>query len=66
MYFKVCTHCGAHLDPGESCNCQKAGKEAAPAATGTASRNWTQAQSISPSAGSQADTERASWPAKMS
>ncbi len=20
-YFKVCPHCGAHLDPGESCDC---------------------------------------------
>lgn len=20
-YFKVCPHCGAHLDPGEACDC---------------------------------------------
>ncbi len=20
-YFKVCPHCGAHLDPGEGCDC---------------------------------------------
>ena len=20
-FFKVCPHCGAHLDPGESCDC---------------------------------------------
>lgn len=21
-YYKVCPHCGAHLDPGEVCDCQ--------------------------------------------
>lgn len=21
MYFHVCEHCGAHLDPGEPCDC---------------------------------------------
>jgi len=21
MYFNVCPHCGAHLDPGERCDC---------------------------------------------
>ena len=20
-YYKICPHCGAHLDPGESCDC---------------------------------------------
>lgn len=20
-YYKICTHCGAHLDPGEVCDC---------------------------------------------
>lgn len=20
-YYKVCLHCGAHLDPGEACDC---------------------------------------------
>ena len=20
-YFKICPHCGAHLDPGEKCDC---------------------------------------------
>ncbi len=20
-YYKVCPHCGAHLDPGEQCDC---------------------------------------------
>jgi hypothetical protein len=23
MYYNVCTLCGAHLDPGEHCDCQK-------------------------------------------
>ena len=22
MYYKICTSCGAHLDPGERCDCQ--------------------------------------------
>ena len=22
MYYKTCSHCGAHLDPGERCDCQ--------------------------------------------
>lgn len=22
-YYKVCEHCGAHLDPGEKCDCRK-------------------------------------------
>ena len=21
-YYKVCPHCGAHLDPGEPCDCE--------------------------------------------
>ena len=53
MYFKKCPLCGAHLDPGELCDCRETEKEAAPAATGTTSRKWTQAQSISLSVGSQ-------------
>lgn len=24
MYFKVCPNCGAHLDPGERCDCEDA------------------------------------------
>ena len=31
-YFKVCPHCGAHLDPGEVCDCQKEEKTAPSAA----------------------------------
>jgi len=23
MYFKTCEECGAHLDPGERCDCEK-------------------------------------------
>lgn len=23
MYYNTCEHCGAHLDPGESCDCTK-------------------------------------------
>ena len=53
MQYKVCCRCGAHLDFGEICDCRETEKEAAPAATGTTSRKWTQTQSISPSAGSQ-------------
>ena len=53
MYFRECPRCGAHLDPGEPCDCREVEKEAAPAATGPTSRKWTQTQSISPSAGSQ-------------
>lgn len=30
MYFKVCSLCGAHLDPGELCDCRETEKEAAP------------------------------------
>lgn len=21
VYYKICPHCGAHLDPGEKCDC---------------------------------------------
>lgn len=21
MYFRICEHCGAYLDPGETCDC---------------------------------------------
>lgn len=28
-YFRTCPHCGAHLDPGEVCDCRN--KEKAPA-----------------------------------
>lgn len=32
MYYKTCPHCGAHLDPGEHCDCKR---ETAPGATNT-------------------------------
>ncbi len=35
MYYNVCPFCGANLDPGERCDCEK--KEAATAATVTTS-----------------------------
>lgn len=28
MYYKVCPDCGAHLDPGERCDCQNEEKAA--------------------------------------
>ena len=30
MYYRICPHCGAHLDPGERCDCQDKKREAAP------------------------------------
>ncbi len=26
-YFDICPECGAHLDPGEKCDCKEKGKE---------------------------------------
>lgn len=37
MYFKECPDCGAHLDPGERCDCKEAKREDAPDAAGTPS-----------------------------
>lgn len=28
MYFRTCPYCGAHLDPGETCDCQEKEKAA--------------------------------------
>lgn len=33
--YRECPHCGAHLDPGEICDCPDAQKETAPGATNT-------------------------------
>lgn len=33
-YFKTCPHCGAHLDPGETCDCLD--KKKAPASSAKA------------------------------
>ena len=27
MKYKVCDHCGAHLDSGETCDCQRDAEE---------------------------------------
>ncbi len=27
MYYRVCPDCGAHLDPGEKCDCENETKE---------------------------------------
>lgn len=32
MYYRTCPDCGAHLDPGEQCDCRDA-KSAAPGST---------------------------------
>lgn len=29
MYYKTCPECGAHLDPGEKCDCLKEAKKRA-------------------------------------
>lgn len=26
-YYKICPECGAHLDPGEKCDCQEEDEE---------------------------------------
>lgn len=31
-YYRICPHCGAHLDPGEVCDCQDEEKTPAGAA----------------------------------
>lgn len=38
MYFRVCPYCGAHLDPGESCDCTEI-EEAAPRGANTEDGN---------------------------
>lgn len=34
-YYRTCPQCGSHLDPGESCDCQK--EKTAPSAANTES-----------------------------
>lgn len=31
-YYRICPHCGAHLDPGEACDCRDKTKTAPSAA----------------------------------
>ena len=38
-YYKICSRCGANLDPGEVCDCKE---EAAPGATTTRAGNAEQ------------------------
>lgn len=33
--YRECPYCGAHLDPGEQCDCPEAQKDTAPSATNT-------------------------------
>lgn len=46
-YYRVCSECGANLDPGERCECQMKTKKRPPRRTGTASEKNIQAQFIS-------------------
>ncbi len=39
-YYQVCTRCGAHLDPGEACDCRDT--EKAPASAATADEGKTE------------------------
>lgn len=43
-FYKTCPHCGANLDPGESCDCQakeEAAQDAANIQDGKAEQNLT-------------------------
>ena len=64
MYFRECPRCGAHLDPGEPCDCREVEKEAAPAATGTTSAKWTCSKSTSRVAVSHANGHKPSLSAR--
>lgn len=39
MQYRECPDCGAHLDPGERCDCRQEKREDAPDAAGTPSQN---------------------------
>lgn len=45
MIYKTCPHCGANLDPGESCDCQSK-KIEPPCTTRNGSNETSYAQSI--------------------
>ena len=49
-YFRTCPHCGAHLDPGEVCDCrnnEEAPASAANAGEGRVEQSLTDAVSTS-------------------
>lgn len=46
-YYRICTNCGAHLDPGESCDCRK---EKTPA--GAANTDEGKAEKVQPDSAS--------------
>lgn len=46
MQYRECPDCGAHLDPGERCDCYQEKREDAPDAAGTPSQNGAISTSI--------------------
>lgn len=39
-YYKVCEACGAHLDPGEKCDCRKTKEETFPFIGKEGGKKW--------------------------
>lgn len=48
-YYRICPHCGAHLDPGEVCDCRDNEKTALGAANTEGGRVDTSDQTVSTS-----------------
>lgn len=48
-YFRTCPHCGAHLDPGEVCDCQCKEEAAQGAANALNGKVDTSKQTVSAS-----------------
>lgn len=46
MYYITCKLCGAHLDPGERCDCEKIAAEAATPTAGEKNRQKTNIKMI--------------------
>lgn len=46
MKYRICPDCGAHLDPGERCDCQYI-ERGRPAGTGTTSNEMASIDSLS-------------------
>ena len=44
-YYRTCFHCGAHLDPGEACDCRQVNREPTREKTEKAARDATNIQS---------------------